>query len=778
MKTGDERIQQATVSYSPGVAEERSSLKTGIRLAATTLAIEAIAVLPGRIALGNAQAQLGRSPTEFTLLGTSRDVSDLALPVAAVALVALSIVMLVRSASDEEGARARQLTTARVMTALLAVTGTLVYFISAITAEFKIERGVDATWFDFELTKSWSRPIDMLVGFMFLRRHLLPGMVALLGAGVVLHVLHRRGREWALPRRVPALFGFITTSLIGFVLALLPLDPHVRVFHTIVDRHVVGEPFLNLFRTFGHSQENVQVGMKALIERARFSPAQSRGGEALLGWPALPAKLDCAAHPLARALPVAGVETALPSAGGAHALDTDVAEALALVDQLSAELYAGRDSTPIDVWQVMMESFRADDVHALSPSAPAALTPFTNALYEAAGGGGGRDDRVLGNAAVMAFRNLWQAGSRTSQGVSSYMCGLGMMPYGLSVTRDFGPLPLRCLPDVLADAGFESTFFYGGTPSFDEMDSFFRGHGIREIVGELQQPLSSPTSEVGVSDRAVVAHAVEQSARSPLGSPARFNLLMSGSNHSPYRRPDDLPEEIEERVSSLVAHTSNFGGTSDDTARLRTFAYTDLALAELYAGVGEARDHTVFVFGADHATSEPFVWAHGPDWTVDRAHARIPYVIVFPEPLIEGSAHPDVVRSLVRRLDVVLDRQQWSQNDTPLFLLTLLGRAPGMQALPRASRWHTLGGERTSPFFTSPREDVKIVGIDCKAELFGADSRGMSVMPRETASFVSDPDQIYTMAPTLIPIAASFSRFLNGYAASCRESNLSRHASR
>ncbi len=179
--------------------------------------------------------------------------------------------------------------------------------------------------------------------------------------------MYRRGREWELPQRVPALVGFALTTAIGFGLALIPLDPHVRVFHTIVDRHVVGEPFLNLFRSFGQSQENVQVGMKALIERAQFSPAQSRGGEALLGLPAFPATLDCHVHPFTRALPVDGVETPLPTALGAHALEPNAAEALALIDQLSAELYSGPDAAPLDVWQVMLESYRGDDLHALSP---------------------------------------------------------------------------------------------------------------------------------------------------------------------------------------------------------------------------------------------------------------------------------------------------------------------------------------------------------------------------------------------------------------------------
>lgn len=561
-------------------------------------------------------------------------------------------------------------------------------------------------------------------------------------------------------RLVPVLVGFGATTVLGFGCALVPLDPHMRVFRTISDRHIVGEPFVNLFAGFGRSQENVRLGMKGLIERAQFSPSQSRGGEALLGLPTpLSPTVDCNAHPLARALPVGGVEAARPNAAGHHPLDPDAAHVMELLDRLSAELYAER-SFPIDVWQVMLESFRGDDIHAISPSAPRALAPFMNSLYESA---------EKGEGAVLAVRRMWQAGSRTSQGLSSYMCGMGMMPYGLSLTRDFGPIPVRCLPDVLADASFDGTFFYGGNPSFDEMDTFFRHHGMREIVGKLNLPLSSPTSEGGVSDRALVAHAAEIAAKTA-GDRGRYFLLMSGSNHVPYGRPDDLPDEIVERVRALQ-QTPEYQGTPDDVARLRTYAYADLAMSELFEHVGRNLERSIFVLGADHATADPFVWAT-PHRNMQAAHALIPFVIVLPDPLVARTAHPDTVREIVRQLNAALDHHAWSQNDVPSFLLALLSHSPGMKAMAPELRFHTLGGERTSPFFTPPRPEAKVVGIDCVAELFGADDEDRPLLAHETASFVKNENEIYSVSPTLIPIAAAFSRFLNGYAASCRPSTL------
>lgn len=80
-----------------------------------------------------------------------------------------------------------------------------------------------------------------------------------------------------------------------------------------------------------------------------------------------------------------------------------------------------------------------------------------------------------------------------------------------------------------------------------------------------------------------------------------------------------------------------------------------------------------------------------------------------------------------------------------------------MNAMPPSMRWHTLGGERTGPFFVLPRDGVKVVGIDCVAELYGTEAHDPWLLPPETSSFVQTPSDLYTSSPSLIPIAATFS---------------------
>src|SRR4051812_15009676 len=118
----------------------RSSLKIGAQLAAVTLGIEALAVIPGRVALGAAQGQYGRSPAEFAVAGTFRDLSDLALPVGGLVALVLALALTLRPQRPF-----------RIFAGALGVFSVLLWLCSSSAAEFKLQRGVDMTWFDLEI---------------------------------------------------------------------------------------------------------------------------------------------------------------------------------------------------------------------------------------------------------------------------------------------------------------------------------------------------------------------------------------------------------------------------------------------------------------------------------------------------------------------------------------------------------------------------------------------------------------------------------------------------
>jgi hypothetical protein len=720
---------------------------TGVVIGGLALAIEALAVLPGRVAVGRHLAAFGQSAWGFSIAGMFRDVSDVARPVGLALSVLLAIALFVRRGKSEVQRRVL-----RVLVPALSIVGIVLWFTSSSAAEFKLQRGVDATWFDVEIASRATNQGNTILGFLGCRRHFIPGILAFLAASGLLFAVRKRARGWEMNSRAAVLGGFVGMTILGSGLVLIPLDPHVRLF--AIDRHIVGEPFVDLFGSgFDRSQENVRLGMRALIETASFPPSAT-GGEAILGIPTVgAAPVDCTAHPFARAFEDAGVEPARLGTTGHHELEPEAARAMVLFDKLSRALYTDRKA-PIDVWQVMLESFRADDIHAITPSAPRAIAPFMNGLYEAAGRG----------ESVIAVKSMWQAGSRSSQGLSAYECGLGTMPYGLSTTRDFGAIPLRCLTDILVDAKFQTAFFYGGNPSFDMMDPFLRHHGVTNIVGHQQFPVDAPVGQEGITDRAVYARAARDMLKTAPDA-ARYTLVMSASNHVPYNRPEDVSPEIEAAASGLKA-APEFVGSPDDYSRIRTFAYADKALADLVDQLKPRADRTIFVFGADHATGDPFIWKNDAR-NAQAATARIPFTIVLPDALVASSKDPEAVRALVRELNAALDGHAWSQNDVPMFVLTLLGRGPAMRAIPAERRWHTFGGERTSPYFRALSPAAKIVGIDAIAELYGENDAEQSLLPPEKASFVSKPSEITTSSPSLIPVAATMQSYLRGYVAKC-----------
>ena len=69
----------------------------------------------------------------------------------------------------------------------------------------------------------------------------------------------------------------------------------------------------------------------------------------------------------------------------------------------------------------------ADDLHSLNPAAPSSLHPFVNGLSE-------RPD-------VLSGRKMFQAGVRSAQGIAAMTCGVGTLPYNLSIIRDLDAIP-------------------------------------------------------------------------------------------------------------------------------------------------------------------------------------------------------------------------------------------------------------------------------------------------------------------------------------------------
>ena len=656
------------------------------------------------------------------LAGTTLDFAAIVAPLVVVLLLlSILIALRLRTRWQHHGP-----------TALILPCCVALYLLTVTQQEVKAERGAFSTMQEIAQGAGESSFVEGSLGFFRYERVWLPA----LGCATVTllflswRLLSARNanpepiRAWA--TGLATVFGLSAVLSPGLVAAQGAASPRLSPA-------ALGDPLTNLLETtVDLLQHRVPARPSELLLQLEPNEAEIALGAARLGWPPAHANPPCVPHLHARPLDPAQ-EGPAPGTPLVHALE-----------RVSAQLFADADPR-VAVFQFSLESFRGDDLHALHPDAPSGLAPFVNGLYEH-------------RAGVLASRRMFQAGVRTAQGLAAMTCGVGTLPYNLSLIRDLDAFPLRCAPDVLADSGFAGSFFYGSDATYDQMARFVTGHGLRTVVSQDELPATLPKGAwSGFTDFVIFDEAADRVAKGLAGAP-QLALVMSLSNHSPYTTPEDLPERVRAQVELAVTQVPN-RAQKDERRRLVTYAYTDAALERFFArldtlGVAE---RSLVVLLADHSTGEDYVW--GPDdveHESDAAKAQVPFLLVLPPAFLGRVKDRPALAAALGEAQALLDRTTLSQNDVPTLLLALLSSHPGVQALPQAQRWHTLGGQVTSPWFRPGGDPASfLVGINGVDELYVLDEAGRRVGSYEDAVFLRTRGDRAHVTPRLIPVAAT-----------------------
>lgn len=639
----------------------------------------------------------------------------------------------------------------RLLQALLGIVALVTWLAAVSFAEFQIERGSLPVWHDMMGGMDAAFVTSSLGNVVYLR-YLLPGVVAWLLIGVALVAF---GRRCAARPPAPSTWSFVlafVTSCTIFSLATHPVHaPRVPLPRMLVKTQGVTSPFGRFFGSAAVALTGGATEPRQILAEASLPAALAPEGAHLLGLPFQDTSRACQPHPWAAPLDE-------PSTGDPSSIKEGMR-------RIGEALWAEGRGAPKELllFQISLESFRAADLTALNPAAPRGLAPFMNGLYEAA---------RKGSRSVLAAGNLWQGGVRTSQGLSAFTCGLGALPHGISLVRDLGDVPLRCLSDVLVDAGFEATFAYGSHARFDNMDTFLGFHGFRHWLTQDTLPRGLPLGEWdAVTDRALMAHTLTSLAKAP--PRPGLVLLMTLSNHSPFQAPQDLPPDVEARVAHALAERPNLA-RREDHRRLVTYAYSDVAVQEFFARLDATglSSRSIVVLHADHATGERFVWPlpNGKEGKTNEAKGRIPFVVVFPEALTAQAADPESLRTALRTTQQSFATQPVSLNDVPRWLLALLAAHPDVRRLPSPWRWHTLGGMTASPHFSFPgRQAPRLFGINGLNQLFFLGAEGALVGQLEDVMALSHPEELHTATQPLFPATVLWSGFLTGHAQRCPE---------
>jgi hypothetical protein len=723
-------------------------MKAGAWLGGYLTAALLLGALPSRLAMAQHESQHAGSVFGLAVAGIAADVPYTVLFSVMLSLLLLGCVWL-RTCRRRREPSPGVLRGVVIASAWLLFVTMVVLLIAA--TEFRIERGLYPTFLDTSAAFGDDGYLAEALHTFLLDRY----RWAWAGCGLVLAAASLRiaktgGFEAMWSRHGMAGFFGVQLVAIGLGAGVYHVSP--LVMDSLDHRKVVRSPLPVFFASLGSVDSNVQYGFVGLIEHIELPSSSRRAGAAQLGYsPATPERIEqaraqnrCHPHPFASAItPVPGPDA------------SPLERALA---SLSQALFADR-SEPLRVWHVLLESFRGDDIHALNPAAPMAVTPFTNGLYALA-----RDKAPR----VFAAGRMYQAGGRTSHALAAITCGLGTMPFNMSFARDLGKQPMRCLPDVLSDASFELNFYYGSRVSFDNMGVFLRYHGFERLFTEKDFRESAPRRGWGVPDHDVFVQSLAD-ANSRSGS--QYNLMFSLTNHHPFRLPIGHDHEHMAELDRAIRDAGHVLG-ADDRARVQTMRYTDDALAQLVEAFesSAAASQGFMVVQADHATGDFFLWRKGRK--LEKLEARlglshIPFVIVFPEALVKTARDPARVREIIRQLNAAWQKQPLSENDVPRMLLSLLSATRQLRSIAPAWKWHSIGGQRMSPDYAFA-PGVSVIGIHASSHTFGVLADGSFHSLDDAAWPIRTPERAMQSTPSLHPSAALLSSFMIDYARRCR----------
>jgi hypothetical protein len=610
--------------------------------------------------------------------------------------------------------------------------GFALYVLTVTAQEVKSERGAFPTVFDLAEGGSNASFVRGAIGFLRYDRVWVPCVVGLTMTALFLFLALRNSKRDLLPWKnwglgVLAGLAFGTLSVTAVARAGASIDRFSAA--------ALGNPLSGLLESgVDMLRHRGPTSPRELVLSAQLPPDAGGVSAARLGWP--PAHGGCLPHPHARPLDTAK-EPPIPDPRG-RAL-------VAAFERISAALFPP-DDPAVAVFQLSLEGFRADDIQALNARAAPQIAPFTNALYQ------------RGTTGTLTSSKMFQAGARTAHCLGAMTCGLGTLPYNLSFIRDLQPFPVRCVSDVLEDAGVRHSFFYGSDGTFDEMQQFLQAHGYKHVVTQAELPATLPKGAWGgVTDFALFDQATEQVAaalekdRTP-----QFALVMSLSNHSPFTTPQDLPQSVQDRVAQALETTVN-RAKSDDRLRLLTHSYTDAAVERLFARLEALHlsERSIVMLMADHSTGHDYVWGV-KDPQRDAAKSQIPFVIVIPPAFVARAHDKTALAAALSEAARLLDAAPLSQNDVPALLLALMKSHPSVKALPEAARWHTLGGQVTSPYFRPGGDHSSyILGINGVSELYSLDRNGALVGSYEDSSFLKTRADRYRVTPRLIPVTST-----------------------
>lgn len=232
------------------------------------------------------------------------------------------------------------------------------------------------------------------------------------------------------------------------------------------------------------------------------------------------------------------------------------------------------------------------------------------------------------------FENMYASSFRTDRGIVATLSGI---PAQTKTSIMKYPALCRFLPSIAAplkEAGYTTSYIYGGDPNFTNMASYLYHTGWSEVIGQSTMALDAPVAKWGYNDATVARYFTNHTRTLPQPFLTMWQTL---SSHEPF--------DVEDM------------GFQD--AMLNSMAYTDREIHNVIEALrnSELWNNTLIIVIADHA----FKYPYNIENSASLRH-RIPMLwlggaIQKPAVIDKVVSQTDLAKTLLHQLEIPTDKR-------------------------------------------------------------------------------------------------------------------------
>jgi uncharacterized sulfatase len=256
------------------------------------------------------------------------------------------------------------------------------------------------------------------------------------------------------------------------------------------------------------------------------------------------------------------------------------------------------------------------------------------------------------------WENCLSTSGRTFQVLPTTLASLPFGEHGFAELEDKMPDHLSLISILKKQAGYSSSFVYGGEAEFDKMDAFLNRQGIDQIIDSrkfgsdyTKLPASASDFSWGFGDHEIFRRYLEDLKAKP--DTPRMDVMLTLAMHSPFivTNQEYYNRKFAERLDGLNLSEKTKSFDQQYVKQLASVLYFDESIRYFFSEFSKTKEfaNTIFIITGDHRMPEIPISTQ-----IDRFH--VPLVIYSPmlkktEKFSSIISHFDITPSLIAMLN-------------------------------------------------------------------------------------------------------------------------------